>query len=74
MAGSMKYDRDALHNDADPTIDGAYPNPVVQTDLVDHRDKTTGESRGDAILTDPWHDTALAAKAGRKRAKRTKND
>ena len=67
ISGTLKYDRDALHRDEDPTMDGTYPNPVVKADYIDSMDKITGESRGRSVLSDPWADSAITAKAGRKR-------
>jgi hypothetical protein len=73
ISGSLKYDRDALHRDEDPTLGGTYPNPVVKADYVDSMDKKTGESRGRTALADPWANSAIVAKAGRKRQNKRKD-
>jgi hypothetical protein len=76
ISGTLKYDRDAMHKNmpyGDPTMDGAYPNPVVKADYIDHMDKKTGESRGSTVLADPWANSALVAKAGRKRQGKRKD-
>jgi hypothetical protein len=67
ISGTLEYDRDALHRDGDPTMGGTYSNPVVKADYIDSMDKKTGESRGSAVLADPWADSAIVSKAGRKR-------
>jgi len=73
ISGTLKYDRDALSRGDDPTMGGTYPNSVVKADYIDSMDKKTGESRGRAVLSDPWSNRALVAKAGRKRQGKRKD-